>query len=198
MKIEYALLTMLIFGIFGGLINKFRDNDKNSKYWKSIVKGIGAAMIVPLFLELVKSDIISKGENDWYNYFVFGGLCIVTAIFSDKFFDSIGEKILNKVENVENTVKELEDSKNEIDDAEQVIFDNIKSDKKEAQKENIKKVIKEIVNSKYSYRTISGIKKDTNLEKDEIIGILVTLRDNGFAENKKNNKGNDIWKILIK
>lgn len=197
MKLEYVILTILVFGVFGGLINKFRDNDTKSKYWISIVKGIGAAMIVPLFLELVKSGIISKGEEGWYNYFVFGGLCTITAIFSDKFFDSIGEKILSKVENVENTVNELEESKKEIDNAEQVIYDSIKFDKKEDQQENIKKVINAIVDSKYSYRTITGIKKETSLGKDEIEKILINLKDNKLAESKRNSRGNDIWKIIL-
>ena len=198
MKIECVILTILIFGTIGGIVNKFRDKDIDSKYWKSILKGIGAALIVPLFLELVRSDIISIDQNDWYNYFVFGGLCLVTSIFSDKFFDSLGNKILSKVKNVEKTVKEIEDSKNEIEDADEIIFDNIESDNKIDIKADIQKVVRAILNSKYSYRTISGINKETKLDNDKIIGILVTLRDNGFAENKKNKKGNEIWKIIVK
>jgi len=36
-----------------------------------------------------------------YNYIVYGGLCLIAAIFSDNFFDSIADKILKKVENAE-------------------------------------------------------------------------------------------------
>lgn len=198
MELHHTILTILIFGTIGGLINWFRDNTQESRWWKSILKGIGASLIVPLFLELVKSDIVSVDQSGWYNYFIFGGLCLITAIFSDKFIDSIGEKLIKKVEDVENTMNEIEDSKNEIDNADEIVFENVTVENKDESEEDIRKVIRAIVNSKYSYRTVMGIQKETGLDKNRIIEILVTLRENGTAASKKNKRGNGIWKIIVK
>ncbi len=198
MIFSYAVLTIIVFGMLGGVINKFRDNSKDSKYWKSITKGIGAALAVPLFLKLVSSNIVVEDQRGWYNYFIFGGLCLITSIFSDKFFDSLGDKILKKVEDVENTMSEIEDSNNEIDDIDEIILEHIKpGSQKDESNEEITKVIKSITNSKYSYRTITGIEKDTNINRNKLTSILMNLKNDGFAINKKNSKGNNIWKIVM-
>ena len=146
----------------------------------------------------MKSDIVSVDQSGWYNYFIFGGLCLITAIFSDKFIDSIGEKLIKKVEDIENTMNEIEDSKNEIDNADEIVFENVMVENKDESEEDIRKVIRAIVNSKYSYRTVMGIQKETGLDKNRIIEILFTLRENGSAASKKNKRGNDIWKIIVK
>jgi len=199
MVFNYAVLTIVVFGSLGGMINKFRDNSKDSKYWKSITKGVGAALAVPLFLKLVSSNIVVQDQGGWYNYFIFGGLCLITSIFSDKFFDSLSDKILKKVEDVENTISEIEDNNNEIDDIDDIILNHVNpNSKKNESKDEISKVIKSITNSKYSYRTISGIEKDTNINRNKLTSILTDLKKDGFAVSKKNNKGNDIWKIVMK
>jgi hypothetical protein len=197
MKIGFVLLAILIAGIIGGLINKFRDKDLASKYWKSIIKGIGAAIIVPLFLELVKSDIVSKESESWYNYFIFGGLCIIFAIFSDSFFESISKKLMNQVETLNNRVNEIQENTEEKDIPEEKILKNLKSNKRTDLDDDIKKVTNSIINSKFSYRTISGIAKETNLDQEKIIDVLGILKTNGIAESKKNKKGNEIWKINL-
>lgn len=195
MKIGFVLLAILIAGIIGGLINKFRDKDPASKYWKSIIKGIGAAIIVPLFLELVKSGIVSKESESWYNYFIFGGLCIIFAIFSDSFFESISKKLMNQVETLNNRVNEIQESTEENDIPEENILRTLRTNLTTENDDDIKKVTNSIINSKFSFRTISGIAKETNLDNQRIIEILGLLKTNGIAESKKNKKGNEIWKI---
>lgn len=197
MKIGFVLLAILIAGIIGGLINKFRDKDLASKYWKSIIKGIGAAIIVPLFLELVKSDIVSKESESWYNYFIFGGLCIIFAIFSDSFFESISKKLMNQMDTLNNKVNEIQENTEEKDIPEEKILKNLKSNKRTDLDDDIKKVTNSIINSKFSYRTISGIAKETDLDQEKIIDVLGILKTNGIAESKKNKKGNEIWKINL-
>jgi hypothetical protein len=93
------LCIMLVSGAFGGYLNYLNDFDtrtneqKNKKdKFKYILLGIGAAFLIPLFLKMISSNIISSSEN--LDYLVFAGFCLVAAIFSHRFISTIGDKVL--------------------------------------------------------------------------------------------------------
>jgi len=106
MNICILISTIFVFGLLGGLVNAIRTEKQKKDYWKSLVKGIVAALLVPIFLEVIKSEIGRNLNSNLYDYLIFGGLCLIAAIFSDKFIDTIGEKILQKAENAEREAKE--------------------------------------------------------------------------------------------
>lgn len=210
-NLYFTIGAILLFGALGGLINKFRDTENISTYVKSIIKGIGAAVLVPLFLALVQSDIIDTTKQDLQQFMLFGGLCLITAIFSDKFFDSIGAKVMaqvkeaktiakkadEKAENAETIAREAEESNQEFDVADDVLF-NIKEARwQEGTESKIKKVAKSIIESKFSYRTVGGIANDTGIPRSELTDLLNGMQEKGMAKKKINRKGNDIWKIVI-
>jgi hypothetical protein len=52
---------MTLAGAFGGLINYFierRDNPEKSSLLRSLVVGIGASLLVPLFLRMISSSLM--------------------------------------------------------------------------------------------------------------------------------------------
>lgn len=87
-------------GLFGGIINfLLLDPSQNSgklKLWRSLAIGLGAATLVPLFLQTISSDLINQTQQHPENYLVYAGFCIVAAIFSRRFIDTLGERILNE------------------------------------------------------------------------------------------------------
>jgi hypothetical protein len=107
---------MIIAGFFGGVINYCRSFTKETgskrKFWTCIFLGVGASFLVPLFLGMISSDLITNSRLDDKYFLVFAGLCLVAAIFSGRFIDSIGERILKKVEEQEKKVDAIEE-KNE-------------------------------------------------------------------------------------
>ena len=69
--------------------------------------GIGSAILVPAFLKMIASDLIKKSDQyDNINYLIFAGFCLVAAIFSKRFINTIGEKILEAARKAESTSKE--------------------------------------------------------------------------------------------
>ena len=60
------IVVMIIAGTFGGIINFFleqeieeeKDRNKKIALLKSIIIGIGASVLVPLFLTTISSEII--------------------------------------------------------------------------------------------------------------------------------------------
>ncbi|MEX2594056.1 MAG: YEATS-associated helix-containing protein [Anditalea sp.] len=105
------LTIMLVNGAFGGYLNYLNDFDtlaneqKNKRgKFKYILLGIGAAFLIPLFLKMISSNIISSSEN--LDYLVFAGFCLVAAIFSRRFISTIGDKILEAANRAEKAALE--------------------------------------------------------------------------------------------
>ena len=99
-------------GIFGGLVNYltiFTKKELGSKrrLLGTILAGIAASCLVPLFLSMISSDLIVNSRKDDKYYFVFGGLCLIAGIFSRRFINSIGERILRQVEKSNEKMNEV-------------------------------------------------------------------------------------------
>lgn len=124
---------MVVSGAFGGYLNYLhnfdtkaqdkRDRGTRSKY---ILLGIGAAFLIPLFLKMLESELLSGG-TDKLNYLIFAGFCLIAAIFSRRFISSIGDRVLEAAKNAEkaareskqkseNTQRELLSTKERIED----------------------------------------------------------------------------------
>jgi hypothetical protein len=61
--LPYIIGTMLAAGIVGGLINSYLADSMVEKplvWWKHIIVGIGAAFMVPVFLNMISSRLISE------------------------------------------------------------------------------------------------------------------------------------------
>ena len=196
MKVLLIILTIIICGLLGGIVNAIRTDKQKNKYWVSIVKGVVAAFLVPVFLEIIRSDIGRSLKLDLYDYLIFGGLCLVAAIFSDKFIDSIGDKILQKAENAERKAIESNDKANMLIDKnadkderdlkldKQILkFKEFREFKKPIPKISIEKVINCLKSENFKFRTITGISKETNLRNSKILEILLELQNQGLAKS---------------
>lgn len=96
------LLVIVLTGLLGGFANYvvLRKNDPANAVWsKSVLMGILAAFIVPLFLKTISSDIVASiSEIKWgsgvpFELFIFASFCLLAAYFSKAFLDNMGEKL---------------------------------------------------------------------------------------------------------
>lgn len=105
------ILIMIVTGILGGyagyLIEKNRlfqteasDADSEVKKEKRyfLITGVCAALLIPLFLSTISSHLMTDAQRDPLQYFVFGGFCLLVAIFSKQFISSLSDKIIRKVQ----------------------------------------------------------------------------------------------------
>lgn len=197
MKILIVLSAILIFGLIGGLINAIRTNISKKNYWKSLVKGVGAALLVPIFLEIIKSDIGRSLDENFYDYIVFGGFCLVTAIFSDKFIDTIGDNVLQSAKNAEAIAKESNEK------ADIIINLNSDSQKSEIKEKiqtlnvtkgyevpsSVEKILESLDSPKYKFRSREGIAKDTGYSISKVTQTLQFLSEMNMVNSVKSNKG---------
>ncbi len=124
--------VMVAAGTLGGSVNYFltRKADPESSFKKSIVVGIAAAFLVPLFLNMISSNLIEaiRGNPstapDLSKILVFAGFCLIAAISSKAFIKTLSERILKDVEEakrgVEEAKKEIKETKKEAEEAKNV------------------------------------------------------------------------------
>lgn len=106
---EYFILilivTMIVFGSFGGVINylivKQKALSSNSKMEGislsyCVLLGIAAAFLVPLFLVLMSSNIVERTSGGYVKFLTFAGLCLIAGISSTNFIQTISGSIMNK------------------------------------------------------------------------------------------------------
>jgi hypothetical protein len=109
--LSLLIVIMIVIGAFGGLLNYLfnfdtaeNDQKKNVIMFKYILLGIGAALLVPVFLKMISSNLTSSQDNN--DYLIFAGFCLIAAIFSKRFITTIGEKILESAKKAEKSAME--------------------------------------------------------------------------------------------
>lgn len=83
---------------------------------KSIILGIIASGVVPLFLHVISSNLldINDKQNSHINYLIFASFCLLASIFSDNFLDSaynsVFEKEVSKIKEIAISAKKNADA----------------------------------------------------------------------------------------
>jgi predicted transcriptional regulator len=146
-----------------------------------ILIGIGAAFLVPLFLQLISSDILEKA-NENHQFLTFFSFCVLAAISSEKFITSISQKFLKELNEVKNTVgkvqKEVEPMINKYTEPDLDVI-RVESLKKEFENltELDMRVLRLMNNSEYTFRSITGMAADLNMSHSATIRSLNRLNE---------------------
>ncbi|MEM7269216.1 MAG: YEATS-associated helix-containing protein [Pseudomonadota bacterium] len=105
--------SMVIAGTIGGYVNQLRaidaaerakDEDFSKKRSLAINLGLSliAAFLIPLFLGMIESSLVSditKETNNWLqSLLIFYGFCLVAALSSSAFINTISSRVLRMAE----------------------------------------------------------------------------------------------------
>ncbi len=217
-----CILIWIIFliGAFAGLTNflfyYYKGHIKNKyEMIKYVLSGIGASILVPLFLNMLSSSLIEFSDDyNKINYFVFAGFCFVAGYFSDRFINSVGERVLKdlektniKIEEAMSNTKQNEEkldilvsSESDIDEEEvsvNIDLSKFKEHKKFADddiKTQIDKVIKSFL-GKYRFRTAKGISKELDYNVIIVESILNELQEQGMLKMLTDKDGKTLWAV---
>ncbi|GMQ62670.1 YEATS-associated helix-containing protein [Vallitalea maricola] len=201
------IIIILIVGIFGGITNYLLNGIKTEKKYvlkfdiellKSIFAGIGASLLVPLFLNMISSDIIEQSKTNEYMLLVFIGFCLIASISSKAFIKSISDKIL----------KEIGDRVNRVEEEVAPIVENsVEPDNIESRKrmrgnndflDNVEiSILISFENSKYIYRSINGIVNELKVDNDKIEHYIESLINRRLIKTKSI-KDKDMYYITAK
>lgn len=204
-----VLAVMLSAGVLGGLANYYlseryaRGGQEKIKY---IVLGVVAALVVPLLLNMLSSNLIAMARANPYDMFVFAGVCLVFVVLTRRWFENLAQKLINKVEAVEEEVSQIRSLQSL---AENVVpaapvaaaaGDIALPEAAEANVSDLGKLgyndvelLRAVGDGKYAYGNISGIAADAGLSRDFVNERLVVLKNMGLLELKIDEKNVLHW-----
>ncbi|KUO70790.1 MAG: hypothetical protein APF81_12710 [Desulfosporosinus sp. BRH_c37] len=181
-----VILVMVMFfaGGLGGLINYYsKDEEKNMR--KSLILGIGASSLVPLFLNMISSSLLVDSGKDPHKILVFMGFCLIAAISSKAFIGTISDRIMEKIqetdqkiEDVKEVIDPIANKETEQDSAEgqySEIFESPAIGEKE------KAILITMNKGEYTYRTASSISDDIGMSTPSTVTLLVNLKSLGLV-----------------
>jgi predicted transcriptional regulator len=189
-----VLGIMVISGILAGLTNYFFSENQKPRVLQVILGhcllGIAAAFTVPLFLNIISSNLLVTAQKTPINLLVFNGICLIFAFVLCRFKEVAFTKPSQK------TDKEEKDN---------TIIIPVKTDYgfETAQQESLRnkmnlagmsaselKILGAIAGKKHGHTSLVSLLKDPELINEKVNETLSSLMAEGFVEQKlsKENK----------
>jgi biotin operon repressor len=195
---------MTLAGAFGGVINYFierRDSPQKSSIIRSLVVGIGASYLVPLFLNMISSDLLEKLDEDTGKLLVFVGFCLIAAITSSAFIRSLSDRVLKEASEAKRLSKELHDAMmpillRETEPAPQEVKVRKLNDDEVLGAET-NDVLHALASGKYAWRTLDGLQQQTGLNRTHVETRLQLLVQSGYAISREDAQGMRRWAITV-
>ncbi|HET8888761.1 MAG TPA: YEATS-associated helix-containing protein [Candidatus Angelobacter sp.] len=201
---------MVFSGLLGGLVNYFlsqKEDPEGRNFGKSAALGIAAALLVPLFLNMISSDLldaIRKGipgadgkpaVADLSKILVFLGFCLVAAISSTAFIKTLSDRILKEAKEAKNVARQADKKATATQSVIQPILD------KETEAEvptnanlalaatqpaihpNERKLLESLAKGK-SFRTRTGLGRETGIPRPEVEKMMDELKARGLVADQ--------------
>jgi DNA-binding MarR family transcriptional regulator len=183
-----VLGIMVISGILAGLTNYFFSENQKPQVLQAILGrcllGIAAALTVPLFLNIISSNLLPTAQKNPTNLLVFNGICLIFAFVLCRFKEIIFVK---------------QSRKTEKDKKDNTIIIPIKTDYgfETSQREFLRdkmnrtgmsaselKILGSIANKKHAHTSLVDLLKDPGLINEKINETLSSLMAKGFVEQR--------------
>jgi hypothetical protein len=103
------VVVMLCAGGLGGAVNHFFAQEgqvSGSIFGRAMLVGIAAAFMVPLFLNMISSNLLDQirgpdgSSGDPIKLLVFAGFCLVAAVSSRAFIRTISDRLMSEIKEV--------------------------------------------------------------------------------------------------
>ena len=207
---NYMLLIlgiMVMAGLLGGVANYFmsdrRTDPAKGDIYKYITLGIVAALTVPLFLNMIASNLLEAARSRPIDLFVFAGFCLMFVVFSRRFFENVANKLLQQVDQVRREISQIKET---------VITEPIQNEPgigtqhqalkaepaKVALSYNDIQLMRTIDAGKFVYGSISELAGESSLSKEVVTERLGILKNIGLIELKINDKNVLHWNLSTK
>ena len=185
----YAITLFLIMisaGVLGGFASYHLSESEDKTIVRSVTLGVVAAFIVPVFLSMISSNLLVEAQKNIGDLYILLGFCVLSAVFSRNFLENIYNKVLQQVGNIGEKVKEIEEASIEPD----VLSTNVSPDtlKEHNLTENEYKLLTVFSSGKFNYRSITGLVKDSGMDKQHVDASLNTLLAKSLVLSRFSNK----------
>jgi predicted transcriptional regulator len=199
---HYILIIILMIGagMLGGITNYFRI-EQEKKGWfsflKNVLLGICASILIPLFLNMISSNLFEESHSDTSKLFILFGFFLIASLSSKVFIETLSQRLIKEFEKTKEKVDKIEKSTAPIIDkeTEPEEKEDVGSFLKERDlsfNDDAKAVLKALA-GKYAWRTLRGIARETGIAKENVLRSLNSLSSNGLVETSEKER----WALTL-
>ena len=205
------LLIMIFAGVLGGIANYFlseRASTNSSRDWsKYPILGVIAALTVPLFLNMISSNLLEAARTRPVDYFVFAGFCLIYVVASRRVFENMASKLVGQMDQMKREMTQIRQQRQETpasvprDDslppAEMTAPPALIRPEvvKESLSYNDIEILRALVEESYVYGNLVGLTDKTGLARELISARLTVLKSLGIIETRINDKNVLHWTV---
>jgi DNA-binding MarR family transcriptional regulator len=183
-----VLGVMVISGTLAGLTNYFFSENHKPPVLRAILGrcllGIVAALTVPLFLNIVSSNLLSTAQKNPINLLVFNGICLIFAFVLFRFKEIVFVKPSQKTE------KDKKDNTIIIPIKTEYGFETSQREflkdnrRRPGMSESELKILGSIADKKHTHTSLVDLLKDPELINEKVNETLSSLMAKGFVEQR--------------
>lgn len=183
-----VLGIMVISGILAGLTNYFFSENRKPRVLQAILGpcllGIAAALTVPLFLNIISSNLLATAQKNPINLLVFNGICLIFAFVLCRFKEILFVKQSQK------TQKDKKDNTIIIPIKTEYGFETSQREflrdkmNRTGRSASELKILGSIADKKHTHTSLVDLLKDPDLINEKINETLSSLMAKGFVEQR--------------
>ena len=208
------LLIMVTAGVLGGIANYFlsdRQNETGRRDWgKFLILGIIAALTVPLFLNMISSNLLEAARTRPVDFFVFAGFCLIYVVASRRVFENVANKLMGQMDQMRREMGQIKQQRNEVAMPMPVSREEPTSTVvepatpimpvvvKESLSYNDIEILRALAEDSYVYGNLVGLTDKTGLARDLVSTRLTVLKNFGIIETRINEKNVLHWYVSPK
>lgn len=208
--VTVTIALMVVAGALGSYCRNIFDRDRGITFVRVVIPGIVAAFLVPLFLNIGKSELLSKilkGQDFAENALILFGFCLLAAVTARSFVETLARQALQRAEAAENTAAQASEKAEEAKDivaeygepklaeahpvGTQLPLDLDATDAEKA-------VMGTLLSGDYTRRSLTGIASAANLDKGVARQAIASLIKKGrVVELKSQRTGSLLYQAKL-
>lgn len=199
------LAILVVTGVLGGVANYFLRDRQIEPDPKDLARypvlGLVAALTVPLFLNMISSNLLEGARTRPVDLFVLAGFSLIYVVSSRRLFENVANKLLSQLDQVKGDLKQLQERKAEPsapEASESVVRELPKEPPREALSYNDVELLRAVSEECFVYGNLAGLADKTGLARDLISQRLVVLKNLGIIETRINDKNVLHWFVSAK
>ena len=207
------LLIMVLAGVLGGIANYFlsdRQSESGRREWgKYLTLGVIAALTVPLFLNMISSNLLEAARTRPVDFFVFAGFCLLYVVASRRVVENVANKLMGQMDQMRREVGQIKQERLETPVAmparEEPTAPAVETPapvKPEVVRESLSyndiEILRALAEDSYVYGNLVGLTDKTGLARDLISTRLTVLKNLGVIETRINEKNVLHWYVAPK
>ncbi len=206
------LMIMIAAGILGGIANYFLSDRQNAAvrndWLKYTVLGVIAALTVPLFLNMISSNLLEAARTRPVDFFVFAGFCLCYVVASRRAFENVANRLLGQMDQIKREMCQIKDKQQELPllpSREEVVTPVVAppspasmpapkmEEPREALSYNDVEILRALSEENYVYGNLAGLTEKTGLVREVVSARLIVLKNLGVIETRISDKNVLHW-----